>query len=90
MSWLVRQRLATAAATLAVLGVAAVFVAAADSGDPAAPPGPPVAFPLKIGGPVGRPVAAGFLGFSIEFAKKDQADYLMALVRAAWVDTPWL
>lgn len=28
-------------------------------------------------------------GFSIEFAEKDQADYLMALVKAAWVDTPW-
>jgi len=28
-------------------------------------------------------------GFSVEFARKDQADYLMALVKAAWVDAPW-
>lgn len=28
-------------------------------------------------------------GFSIEFAKKDQADYLMALIKAAWIDMPW-
>lgn len=28
-------------------------------------------------------------GFSIEFARKDQADYLVALVKATWIDAPW-
>ena len=66
MSRSARWRLTTAAATLAVLGVAAIVVAAG-SGDPVAEPGPPVSSPLTIGAAVGQPIPAGFLGFSIEF-----------------------
>ncbi len=70
-----RLRALVALGVVAALAAAALVVSAVTatgSGDPQAPPpptAPPVRpdFALTIGNPEGRPVPAGFLGFSIEF-----------------------
>ena len=66
-----RRRALAAAGVVAVLAAVAIAISgvATSSGDPPAPTAPPVKpdFAVSIGQPEGRPVAAGFLGFSIEF-----------------------
>lgn len=72
-----RQLMVLVAGALAVAAAVAATLATAGSGDPrpaasaSYPRAPLVArpsHPLTIGGPVGRPIASGFLGFSIEFS----------------------
>lgn len=49
----------------------------------------PTCMPMPTGPWDTTTIQSDTAGFSVEFAKKDQADYLMALIKAAWVDSPW-